>query len=137
MAPSEFINELIAPKFDVYIASEKFKETYRAIFKCPKCSAGYLKLYEGKFGSFYSCTSGSICKVSPRICEKCGSPSIDHRNSSICNNINCRHEMMICDKCGRPMKLREGKFGKFWGCSGYGIKMINVKTHVNISFILK
>ena len=122
MAPSEFINELIAPKFDVYIASEKFKETYRAIFKCPKCSAGYLKLYEGKFGSFYSCTSGSICKVSPRICEKCGSPSIDHRNSSICNNINCRHEMMICDKCGRPMKLREGKFGKFWGCSGYGIK---------------
>ena len=47
MAPSEFINELIAPKFDVYIASEKFKETYRAIFKCPKCSAGYLKLYEG------------------------------------------------------------------------------------------
>lgn len=24
-----------------------------------------------------------------------------------------------CPQCGRPMFLRTGKFGKFWGCSGY------------------
>jgi len=22
-------------------------------------------------------------------------------------------------KCGKQMKLRNGKFGEFWGCSGY------------------
>ena len=25
----------------------------------------------------------------------------------------------ICGRCGKQMKLRNGKFGEFWGCSGY------------------
>lgn len=25
----------------------------------------------------------------------------------------------ICPKCGKKMKLRSGKFGQFWGCTGY------------------
>ena len=25
----------------------------------------------------------------------------------------------ICSKCGKEMKLRNGKFGEFWGCAGY------------------
>ena len=25
----------------------------------------------------------------------------------------------ICPKCGREMRLRNGKNGEFWGCSGY------------------
>ncbi|MDG2953107.1 hypothetical protein P7M44_10750 [Bisgaard Taxon 10/6] len=41
---------------------------------------------------------------------------------SICQNPNCQNSFPICYKCGRSMRLREGKFGKFWGCSGYGIK---------------
>lgn len=24
-----------------------------------------------------------------------------------------------CEKCGKPMRKRQGKFGAFWGCSGY------------------
>ena len=120
MAPSEFVNELIAPKFDVHIASDKFKDTYRAIFKCPRCSTGFFKLNEGAFGSFYSCTTGSACKINVRVCEKCGSPAIDNKTSCICNNINCSDQLIICEKCGRPMKLRASSFGKFWGCSGYG-----------------
>jgi DNA helicase-4 len=102
--------------------SEYFEEKYRSIFKCPLCTDGYFKSINGKFGKFYRCTSGEICLSKPRICEKCGSPALDTRNKCICNNSNCSHEMMICDRCGRPMKLREGKFGKFWGCTGYGNK---------------
>ena len=26
---------------------------------------------------------------------------------------------MICERCGGQMKLRNGKFGPFWGCSNY------------------
>jgi len=26
---------------------------------------------------------------------------------------------MVCDQCGKPMRLRKGKTGDFWGCSGY------------------
>ncbi len=24
-----------------------------------------------------------------------------------------------CPKCGRPLKMRKGKYGDFWGCTGY------------------
>ena len=121
-APSEFINELLSPQFDIDIVSNGFKERYRKIFKCPMCSTGYFALRKGKYGEFYSCTSGSVCSSSPRVCTKCGSPSVDSADMSICQNPYCANTFPICERCGRPMRLREGRFGKFWGCSGYGIK---------------
>lgn len=56
-APSEFINELLSPQYNIDIVSEGFKDKYRKIFKCPVCSTGYFVLRAGKFGNFYSCTS--------------------------------------------------------------------------------
>lgn len=122
-APSDFITELLAPKYEINIVSKKFQKQYRKIFKCPNCEDGYLKLISGKFGEFYSCSTGQGCDVGKaRVCTKCRAPSIDTLNASVCNNISCRNTMKICDKCGRPMKMRNGKFGQFWGCTGYGIK---------------
>ena len=28
-------------------------------------------------------------------------------------------DMKLCVRCGQPMKKRNGKFGEFWGCSGF------------------
>ncbi|NRB38339.1 MAG: UvrD-helicase domain-containing protein [Pseudomonadales bacterium] len=123
MAPSEFINELLTPQYDLHIASQTFEERYRKIFKCPICTDGYFRLVSGKYGEFYSCSSGSICNSKPRKCESCGAPSIDTHKESVCNNVTCGHKKPICDRCGRPMKLKDGKFGKkFFGCTGFGIK---------------
>lgn len=119
---STFIREILTPKYDIAISSEHFREKFQRIFKCPKCTNGYLKLYQGQYGLFYRCTTGNGCSVRPRVCNACGSPSIDRWFHSICNNPDCRGETPICDKCGRPMKQREGRYGKFWGCTGYGIK---------------
>jgi len=122
-SPSAFITELLAPKYEVNIHSKAFQERYRKIFKCPNCEEGYLKLINGKFGAFYSCSTGRGCKVGKaRVCSDCGGPSVDRRSSSDCNNQDCGHTLKICEKCGRPMKKRTGKYGEFWGCSGYGIK---------------
>ncbi|MDV5082737.1 UvrD-helicase domain-containing protein [Vibrio parahaemolyticus] len=122
-APSDFITELLAPKYELNIASKAFQEQYRRIFKCPNCEGGYLRLVEGKFGEFYSCSSGLGCDVGKaRVCSICRAPSIDTRDTSICNNSACNNRLKICNKCGRPMKKRQGKFGEFWGCTGYGIK---------------
>lgn len=122
-APSDFITELLTPKYDLQIASETFKERYRKMFKCRYCESGYLRLVKGKFSDFYSCSTGLGCSVGKaRVCEKCSAPSFDMRSHSQCNNPACDNKMKICEKCGRPMKLRQGKFGEFWGCSGYGIK---------------
>lgn len=122
-APSDFINELLAPKYELNIVSETFKKRYRQMFKCPHCESGYLRLIKGKFGNFYSCSTGLGCNVKKaRVCEKCAAPSFDMLSFSQCKNPNCGNKMKICERCGRPMKKRQGKFGEFWGCSGYGIK---------------
>jgi len=120
-ATSEFINELLSPKFKLHIASKTFNKEYRKIFKCHTCTTGYFNMRKGKFGEFYRCTTGSVCKSNPRICTECGAPSLDDREKSVCNNPKCKFIMKICNKCGRPMKKRKGTFGEFWGCSGYGI----------------
>ncbi|GGF84291.1 UvrD-helicase domain-containing protein [Alteromonas lipolytica] len=121
-SPSDFVTELLAPKYELNIASAAFKEKYQRIFKCPNCDSGFLRLVQGQFGEFYSCSTGTGCRVGKaRVCQKCKAPSIDGREASVCNNPGCANVMKICNKCGRPMKRRNGKFGEFWGCSGYGI----------------
>lgn len=121
-SPSDFITELLAPKYELSIASAAFKEKYQRIFKCPNCDSGFLRLVKGQYGDFYSCSTGIGCRVGKaRVCHKCKAPSIDRREASVCNNPGCANEMKICNICGRPMKRRSGKFGEFWGCTGYGI----------------
>ena len=121
-SPSKFVTELLEPKYEVGIYSDSFKDAYRKIFKCPNCVDGYLKRIEGQHGQFYVCSTGKGCKVGrARSCEKCGSPSIDTRGTSQCQNPGCSHSFKICDECGRPMKKRTGKYGSFWGCSGFSL----------------
>ncbi|MCF0157473.1 MAG: UvrD-helicase domain-containing protein [Veillonella sp.] len=119
--PSVFIEELLTSKYHINIESERLNKKIRTIYKCNQCSNGYYVLNEGKYGKFYKCTSGISCPSRPRVCEKCGAPSIDYKTKSICQNPACGYSIEICERCGRPMELKEGKYGKFWGCSGYGI----------------
>lgn len=122
-SPSIFISELLAPKYELNISSKAFQSQFKKMFSCPNCEDGVLRLIKGKFGEFYACSTGRGCKVGKaKVCSKCNAPSIDTRSESICNNPACRESIKICQKCGRPMKKRSGKFGDFWGCSGYGIK---------------
>ena len=48
------------------------------------------------------------CRMTYRVYEKLG-PMIEAANSAVTK----------CPKCGRNMVKRKGKFGIFWGCSGY------------------
>ncbi len=118
---SEFINEILAPKYNLDIRSSKFEADYRKIFKCPTCKNGYFELKTGKFGDWYECNSG-LCQIRPRICKSCGAPMVDGERESVCQNPNCRNRIKICPVCGRPMALRTSIYGKFWGCTGYGIQ---------------
>lgn len=122
-SPSEFVTELLSPIYNLNIQSQYFKSEYQKIFKCPNCKSGVLRMIEGPYSNFYVCSSGNACEVGrARVCDDCQSPSVDTRTHSLCQNPSCNKTMVICDKCGRPMKKRTGKFGEFWGCTGYGIK---------------
>ena len=120
-SPSEFVTELLAPKYGINVFSETFQERHRSLYKCINCQSGYLRLAKGQYNEYYKCSSDKGCSVGiARVCTKCGSPSFDQKHESKCSNPSCDHSMKICDKCGRPMSIREGKFGKFWGCTGFG-----------------
>ena len=132
-SPSEFVSELLKPKYDINIVSQEFQEHYRKTFKCPNCAGGYLRLIKGRYGDFYGCSSGKGCKVGKaRVCEECGAPSVDRENESRCNNVECDNSAKICNKCGRPMRIRNGKYGKFWGCSGFGISGDQCKNTIKM-----
>lgn len=122
-SPSSFILELLKPMFNINIASPLFTTNHLKKYKCPYCESGYFKKVTGEFGDFYSCSSGVACDVGKaKICNKCNSPLIDTKNTRKCNNPECDNSVMLCQICGRPMIERYGKFGKFWGCSGYGVE---------------
>ena len=123
-SPSEFIVELLDSdsEYKIKVCSDSFKKDSRSMFKCLNCTSGYLHLLEGPHGKFYRCSSGKACSAAKaRVCTECGSPSFDQKYQSICNNPSCGNTIQICDLCGRPMKLRTGPYGEFWGCTGYGI----------------
>ena len=128
-APSEFVTELLSPKYNLNIASEMFKAKHRQIYKCSRCTDGFFTNRAGKFGNFYRCAA---CGFKPRNCETCGAPSIDGISDSKCNDIDCGQNMKICKVCGRPMKIRDGQYGKFLGCSGYGIQDDRCKHTENV-----
>jgi DNA helicase IV len=127
LAPSVFIDELIFQDYDVLINSVLFKEKYRSIFKCMKCTDGYLIRKPSKFKSdfFYSCNTYPGCHVIIQECPRCQAPMEDNNLRRKCKNPDCQKEIPVCPKCYRPLKLRSGRFGQFWGCSGYAAKPPN------------
>jgi DNA topoisomerase-1 len=90
---------------------------------CPKCGKPMV-VRESKRGKFLGCSAYPRCRgILPLDGESANentqeaarntqgeTSSIDHQPSTI---------EKPCPKCGSPLVVREGKFGKFLGCSAY------------------
>ena len=87
-------------------------------FLCPKCGK-MMMLRKSKFGEFLGCSGYPKCKTvlnvdgTEREAEAKAEPVVSDQ---------------VCPKCGKPLYEREGRFGKFLGCSGYP----KCKTIVNL-----
>jgi len=121
LEPSHFINELLIGGYDLVLDSEKFSEKYRKIFKCNFCTYGFLIRSENSYGVYYRCNSFPGCDVIAKLCQKCSAPMEDNNHIRKCKNPECNTCVNLCPKCNRPLYLRKGKFGEFYGCSGYSI----------------
>lgn len=53
------------------------------------------------------------CRMNQQVFELLGKELAGKGATDQVGNIR------ICKKCGSPMMKRNGKFGEFWGCSGY------------------
>lgn len=75
---------------------------------CEKCGKPmYIKEYNKKF--FLACSGYPDCKNTIN-CDKNGKPLTKKENEV---------SDQVCPDCGKPMYLRTGANGKFYGCSGY------------------
>ena len=79
--------------------------------KCPKCS-NILILRSGRNGKFYGCKSYPACKHTAKIGEN-DEPIHDSRPKPKGTGVTCK-------KCKKnELVERSGKYGKFYGCSGF------------------
>jgi ssDNA-binding Zn-finger/Zn-ribbon topoisomerase 1 len=50
---------------------------------------------------------------------KCRSEPEGNQDGELCVLADQAPKDVECPDCGLPMKLKEGRYGFFWGCEGY------------------
>jgi len=84
--------------------------------KCPKCGSA-LALRSGQRGPFVGCTGYPDCTYTADVDNPEGgvvSQAPVEGGESMSNAPE-----RICPDCGKPLVVRTGKRGQFWGCTGY------------------
>jgi DNA topoisomerase-1 len=76
---------------------------------CEKCGKP-MAVKRGRFGTFLGCSGYPECKNIVRT-TKSGKPMAPAAPAEISD--------VACEKCGKPMAVKQGRFGKFLGCTGY------------------
>ena len=76
---------------------------------CDKCG-GPMVIKWGRNGKFLACSNYPECKNTGNIAQD--------ENGAI-SKMEAETTDIVCDKCGKNMIIKEGKFGRFLGCSGY------------------
>src|SRR6476620_2286874 len=101
----KFKDDLI--KFQKYAKDIKEKETPTDEV-CLKCNTPGMVQKLGRFGKYLKCNS---CNAT-RDAEP--PPAVEASSAA-----DGEEEIENCELCGKPMQLKRGRFGPFYGCSGY------------------
>lgn len=83
---------------------------------CPECGST-MELKRGRFGPFFSCGNFPRCKFNANLRGQAKKQAealmpAPTRPKPIPTDI-------VCEECGQPMVIREGRRGRFLGCSAY------------------
>ena len=101
-------------KTDLSRAKEVKEKNSKTNYKCPKCGGMLLKKFS-RFGVFYSCenynSKDNKCGYTANV-GKDGCPVEKVKKKVVLSKYNC-------PKCGAKMAVRDGKYGKFLGCSKF------------------
>jgi DNA topoisomerase-1 len=80
---------------------------------CEKCGTGMVIKF-GRFGQFLACGNYPECKNTREVASK--KPD----GESTANGDEAKaEEIPVCELCGKEMSLKKGRFGSFYGCTGY------------------
>jgi DNA topoisomerase-1 len=84
---------------------------------CEKCGAGMVIKF-GRFGQYLACANYPECKTTREVAAK----KSEVRSQKSAENGEAQteaEEVASCELCGKDMTLKRGRFGAFYGCTGY------------------
>ena len=120
----KFKDDLI--KFTQYAKDIKEKETPTDEV-CLKCETPGMVLKLGRFGKYLKCNNCAATRDAEPVAVD-GSASAE-------SAADGEEEIEACELCGKQMQLKRGRFGPFYGCSGYpecrNIRKISQSGKVN------
>jgi DNA topoisomerase-1 len=79
---------------------------------CEKCGSGMVIKF-GRFGQFLACSNYPECKNTREVAKK------KPEGAAAEGGEAAAQEEITCELCGKTMALRKGRFGSFYGCTGY------------------
>ncbi|MFV0388165.1 MAG: type I DNA topoisomerase [Pyrinomonadaceae bacterium] len=75
---------------------------------CEKCGAGMVIKF-GRYGQFLACETYPECKNTRELTKKADQEEPEKETE----------EIPECELCGKEMVLKRGRYGAFYGCTGY------------------
>jgi DNA topoisomerase-1 len=97
-------------KFQKYAKDIKEKETPTEEV-CLKCGTPGMVMKLGRFGKYLKCLNCSATRDAEPVAQEAA--------TSANGSPDGEEEIEACELCGKSMQLRRGRFGPFYGCSGY------------------
>lgn len=97
-------------KFQKYAKDIKEKETPTEEV-CLKCNTPGMVQKLGRFGKYLKCTSCGATRDAEPVAADGGASSEASADGE--------EEIEACELCGKQMQMKRGRFGPFYGCSGY------------------
>ncbi|MDQ3041464.1 MAG: type I DNA topoisomerase [Acidobacteriota bacterium] len=101
---------------------------------CDKCGAGMVIKF-GRFGQYLACANYPECKTTREVASKKSAASGQTSENGEAQTE--AEEIAPCELCGKDMALKRGRFGAFYGCSGYpeckNIRKIDKKSGATIT----
>ncbi len=79
---------------------------------CEKCGSGMVIKF-GRFGQFLACSTYPECQNTREVGSKKTGAEGEGADGEKAE------EIPVCELCGREMALKKGRFGSFYGCTGY------------------
>jgi DNA topoisomerase I len=83
---------------------------------CERCGSPMVIKF-GRFGQFLACQNYPECKNTREVGAKAAGNG-DSDGTATADGEKTE-EAPVCENCGRDMALKKGRFGSFYGCTGY------------------
>lgn len=108
---------------DLNAATENIKNVKKQAIPtdeiCEKCGAGMVIKF-GRFGQFLACANYPECQTTREVSSRKSQVSSQENGQTPDSGLQTQDpEVEPCENCGKPMALKKGRFGSFYGCTGY------------------